>query len=133
MSFNFTLKRLIINVENFETLYLENEQRLRELMLKIALLLKCDVLDMVIHKFEPQGYSAVAIISASTIAIHTYPEKDFISIDIHTCNHDTNTKDIIKNLYLILRNIIKTAYLYYNYSEYEINEPNMKDYKFYGM
>ncbi len=38
------------------------------------------------HKFNPSGVTALAIISESHIAIHTYPEARHASIDIFTCS-----------------------------------------------
>ncbi len=40
------------------------------------------------HKFSPGGVTAIAIISESHIAIHTYPEARHASVDIFTCSPD---------------------------------------------
>lgn len=37
------------------------------------------------HQFEPAGVTAIAIIGASHVAIHTYPEARHLSLDIFTC------------------------------------------------
>jgi S-adenosylmethionine decarboxylase proenzyme len=41
------------------------------------------------HKFHPIGVTAIAIISESHIAIHTYPEAHHASIDIFTCSAES--------------------------------------------
>ena len=41
------------------------------------------------HKFNPIGVTAIAIISESHIAIHTYPEARHASIDIFTCSAES--------------------------------------------
>jgi len=41
------------------------------------------------HKFNPIGVTAIAIISESHIAIHTYPEAHHASIDIFTCSAES--------------------------------------------
>jgi len=37
------------------------------------------------HAFDSQGVSAFALISESHISIHTWPEFEFVAIDIFTC------------------------------------------------
>jgi S-adenosylmethionine decarboxylase proenzyme len=37
------------------------------------------------HRFEPYGVSGVVIISESHLAIHTWPEFSYASVDIFTC------------------------------------------------
>jgi S-adenosylmethionine decarboxylase len=48
------------------------------------------VLDEAIHQFEPQGTTAVWILAESHMAIHTYPEENFIALDIFTCGEEGN-------------------------------------------
>lgn len=38
------------------------------------------------YQFEPAGVTAIAIIGASHVAIHTYPEARHLSLDIFTCS-----------------------------------------------
>lgn len=37
------------------------------------------------HQFEPVGVTVIAIIGASHVALHTYPEDGHVSVDIFTC------------------------------------------------
>ena len=37
------------------------------------------------HEFQPQGYTAVALLAESHLSVHTWPEKDFVAIDYFTC------------------------------------------------
>jgi len=48
------------------------------------------VLDDIVHQFEPQGTTAVWILAESHMAIHTYPEANFIALDIFTCGNEGN-------------------------------------------
>ena len=36
-------------------------------------------------KFEPQGFTAVALLAESHLSIHTYPESGYAAIDVFTC------------------------------------------------
>ena len=46
------------------------------------------VLDAYYHPFgEGQGVSGVTVLAESHISIHTFPEKNFVSVDIFSCKH----------------------------------------------
>jgi len=38
------------------------------------------------HRFEPQGETVVFILSESHFTLHTYPEHNYISLDIYVCD-----------------------------------------------
>lgn len=40
------------------------------------------------HRFEPYGVSGVVVISESHLAIHTWPEYGYASVDLFTCGDD---------------------------------------------
>lgn len=40
------------------------------------------------HRFEPWGVSGVVVISESHLAIHTWPEYGYASVDLYTCGDD---------------------------------------------
>ena len=44
------------------------------------------------HSFSPQGCSGVAILAESHLAFHSWPELDYVGIDIFTCG-DTDCLD----------------------------------------
>ena len=52
---------------------------------KIAKAAKVEILNVTSHKFEPQGFTLVALLAESHISFHTYPEKGIISFDFYTC------------------------------------------------
>lgn len=58
---------------------------------------KFTLLKIELHKFSPQGVSGVAIIAESHISIHTWPEYEFVAIDIFLCG-GKNPKPAIKSL-----------------------------------
>jgi len=51
---------------------------------------KCHIVDVVFHNFNPHGISGVVVIAESHLAIHTWPEYNFASIDIYTCGDVVN-------------------------------------------
>lgn len=51
---------------------------------------KATIVDVVFHNFNPNGISGVIVIQESHLAIHTWPEYGFASIDIFTCGASMN-------------------------------------------
>lgn len=47
-------------------------------------------LEVIIHKFEPQGLTGVILLAESHIALHLWPEFNYIAIDIFTCGNKTS-------------------------------------------
>ncbi len=43
------------------------------------------LVQLVLHHFSPYGVSGVAVIAESHIAIHTWPEEGYFSLDVYTC------------------------------------------------
>ena len=56
-----------------------------KLIYKIAKLSKVTVLEISKYKFEPQGFTIVALLAESHMSFHTFPEKGIISFDFFTC------------------------------------------------
>jgi len=42
------------------------------------------------HQFEPQGVTGTVLLAESHIAIHTWPEAGFVSVDVYVCNLTTD-------------------------------------------
>ena len=52
---------------------------------KIANVANVTVLEISKYKFEPQGFTILALLAESHISFHTFPEKGIISFDFFTC------------------------------------------------
>ncbi len=61
--------------------YIENT------LLKVAEIIDLTVVNTTIHEFSPIGVSGVVVIEESHIAIHTWPEHNYVAIDFFTCNN----------------------------------------------
>lgn len=66
---------------------IEKKDYLERLLSKGAEESGANLLSIKIHKFEPEGITGVATLSESHIAIHTWPEINYIAIDIFTCGN----------------------------------------------
>jgi S-adenosylmethionine decarboxylase len=65
--------------------FLNNRELVERVMVEAALEAGAEVREVAFHKFAPQGVSGVVIISESHLAIHTFPEHGYASIDVFTC------------------------------------------------
>ena len=50
---------------------------------------KSTLLNLSVHKFEPQGMTGIAMLAESHISIHTWPEKSMAVCDVFTCGEHT--------------------------------------------
>ena len=64
----------------------------------IAKAAKVTILNISKYKFEPQGFTILALLAESHISFHTFPEKGIISFDFFTCGkvNPSIAIDIIK-------------------------------------
>lgn len=49
---------------------------------------KATLLNVAIHKFEPQGVTGFALLAQSHISIHTWPETNYAAVDVYTCGDE---------------------------------------------
>ena len=59
-----------------------------ELQAKIKVFVKetkLNIIKSMEHEFTPQGYTAVFILSSSHLAVHTWPENNYIHFDLLSC------------------------------------------------
>jgi len=64
---------------------LDDETRLREILLRILAQAGATVLSIDSRRFEPHGVTVLALLSESHASIHTYPEARTCFVDIFTC------------------------------------------------
>jgi len=57
-----------------------------------------NVVDKILHKFEPQGETCVWLLEESHMAVHTYPENNYFALDIFTCGAEGKPQDTITYL-----------------------------------
>jgi S-adenosylmethionine decarboxylase len=47
------------------------------------------LLNLITHRFEPQGVTGLALLAESHISIHTWPESGYAAVDVFTCGDHT--------------------------------------------
>jgi S-adenosylmethionine decarboxylase proenzyme len=63
---------------------------LRELCVNAARDAGLTVVGERFFQFEPQGVTGTVLLAESHIAIHTWPEAGFVSVDVYVCNLTTD-------------------------------------------
>lgn len=64
---------------------IENSKRIEEILIAAAKQGGNTPLKVMIHKFSPQGITGVILLAESHIALHSWPEFNYLAIDIFTC------------------------------------------------
>ncbi len=63
------------------------------------------VVNNVNHKFSPFGETIVFVLSESHFSIHTYPEHNYLSIDLYICNEEIDMKEVLSKILKISKPI----------------------------
>lgn len=64
---------------------IEEPKKLRAILITAAKKAKNTPLEVTIHKFLPRGITGVILLAESHIALHSWPEREYLAIDIFTC------------------------------------------------
>ena len=59
------------------------------------------------HQFQPQGVTGTVLLAESHLAIHTWPERGFVTVDVYVCNLATDNSDKAKHLFHALQAAMK--------------------------
>jgi S-adenosylmethionine decarboxylase len=82
----------IMELWECNTELLDDRKMVEKIMVDAALESGAEVREVAFHKFAPQGVSGVVVISESHLAIHTFPEHGYASIDVFTCGDKIDPK-----------------------------------------
>ena len=55
-------------------------------------------MEVVIHKFKPSGITGVIVLSESHMSVHSWPEIDYLAIDIFSCGKRATPKKALAYL-----------------------------------
>ena len=61
------------------------------------------------HQFEPQGVTGTVLLAESHLAIHTWPESGFVTLDVYVCNYTTDNTDKAKRVFDALERALRPA------------------------
>ena len=75
----------LLNLYGCDPDKLNDERLVKKVLHDSAYCAKMTVLNVVTHKFYPQGVTGVALLAESHISIHTWPERATAAVDVYTC------------------------------------------------
>ena len=61
------------------------------------------------HQFQPQGVTGMVLLTESHLAIHTWPETGFVSVDVYVCNVRSDNSARAEQLYAMLKRALRPA------------------------
>ncbi len=81
-----TGKHMICDLTNVRNVArLESMESMHELLEDVCNKYDFTILTKSQHKFEPHGLTILYMLSESHISIHTFPEKQYLALDLYTC------------------------------------------------
>ena len=84
---------LLAEVYNVKREKLINPTEIANEMVKAVQAEKLKLLNCFVHEFDPQGVTVNITLAESHFAVHTWPEKNCVAIDIFTCGN-TNPRSV---------------------------------------
>lgn len=78
--------QLTIDFYDCNSTIIDNVDKIKSILETGAKMMNLSIVKTVIHEFSPIGISGVVVIKESHIAIHTWPEHNYVALDFFTCN-----------------------------------------------
>lgn|SRR4030067_1427168 len=78
---------LLLELKDCSIDTLKDLKKIKEILIKAAQISKATIIETAFHNFSPFGVSGMIIIAESHLAIHSYPEYGYASVDIFTCGN----------------------------------------------
>ena len=82
-------KHCILELYDCDPSKLDDEIFLRHTIKTAAQRAGATLLNLITHRFEPQGVTGLALLAESHISIHTWPENGYAAVDVFTCGDHT--------------------------------------------
>jgi S-adenosylmethionine decarboxylase len=58
-------------------------------------------------QFEPQGVTGTVLLAESHLAIHTWPEAGFVTVDVYVCNYTTDNTAKAQRVFAALEGALR--------------------------
>jgi S-adenosylmethionine decarboxylase len=78
-------RHYLLNLYGCSFELLDDEALIIRLLEEAAILSGATILQTISHKFEPQGVTAIVLLSESHLSIHSFPENGTAAIDLFCC------------------------------------------------
>jgi len=91
-------KHCILELYNCCPEKLNDESFLRSSITNAVQLAGATLLQLISHRFDPQGVTGLALLAESHLSIHTWPESGYAAVDVFTCGDHTMPERACKEL-----------------------------------
>ena len=88
---------------DFSTPSVNQASSLRLMCIDAATASGLNIVGDVFHQFQPQGVTGTVLLAESHLAIHTWPEEGFVTVDLYVCNYKADNTQKALNLYAKLK------------------------------
>ncbi len=82
-------KHCILELYECDAFRLNDEAFVRTTITAAAKNAGATLLNLITHRFIPQGVTGLALLAESHISIHTWPESGYAAVDVFTCGDHT--------------------------------------------
>ena len=79
---------------------------LRTLCLRLSEASGMNIVGDRFFQFEPQGVTGTVRLAESHLAIHTWPEHGFVTIDVYVCNYTTDNTAKAERLFRSMQDVL---------------------------
>ncbi len=76
--------------------HIEDPEEVKKLLFAAARKAKNTPIKAIVHKFSPHGITGVILLAESHIAIHSWPELNYVAIDVFTCGKKTQPRKALE-------------------------------------
>ncbi|MBY0405728.1 MAG: adenosylmethionine decarboxylase [Cyanobacteria bacterium] len=93
-------RHVLVELYNCNESFLNDLWFIEKLMNQAAIACKATIVESCFHRFMPHGVSGVVVIAESHLAIHTWPEFQYASVDLFTCGDEIDPMlafDVLKS------------------------------------
>jgi len=102
-------KHAIMDLSGCNPEILGNNALIQEILCQAAQIAKITIVGDLERHFEPNGYTAILLLEESHLSIHTWPEYNYVSVDLYSCNLNTDF-EAVKTFLVNALGAKKTAY-----------------------
>ena len=96
MATQYLGRHLIVEFYGCPPEIIDNIRFLEETLVESVRKAEGKIIGKIFHKFSPQGVTGIIAIAESHVSIHTWPEKNYMALDVFTCGNRVDPWKIYK-------------------------------------
>ncbi len=92
---NYVGKHWLVDLITFDKVLLKKVDLVQEKILEVSQKSSLNILKTAFHQFEPEGATGILLLTESHLSIHTWPEKNLVTLDIFSCSEDFDFENFL--------------------------------------